>query len=150
MRNPSVCVDANIVINFLIAGPFSDKATILIKHWSRTRTRLIVPTLFDYEVVSALRRAVHLKQINRADGEFAYQRFLHIPVSRQHNNLVLDLSREMAERFNSSRIYDASYLAVAHLHSCDMWTADRRLYNSVHEKLQWVRWIDEVAPDALP
>jgi predicted nucleic acid-binding protein len=60
---------------------------------------------------------------------------------------VLDLSREIAERFNHSRIYDACYLAIAHLHSCDMWTADRRLYNAVHEKLRWVRWIDEVASD---
>jgi predicted nucleic acid-binding protein len=147
MRNPSVCVDANIVINFLIAGPFHGQATMLLKRWNQTRTRLIVPALFHYEVVSALRRAVHLKQTDREEGEDAYQRFLRIPVSRQHNNRVLDLSREMAERFNSSRIYDASYLAVAHLHSCDMWTADRRLYNTVHEKLQWIRWIDDVALD---
>src|SRR5690606_38438608 len=83
MRKPSVCVDANIVINLLISGPFHQQATILMERWGQTRTRLVVPLLFDYEVVSALRRAAHLKQICRAASNLAYQRYLRIPFSRQ-------------------------------------------------------------------
>lgn len=144
MKKPSVCVDANIVINALIAGPFRKQATLLMERWSQIDTRLVVPILFDYEVVSALRRAVHLKQIARVDGEYAYQRFLRIPVSRYHNARLLNLSWEMANRYDRSRVYDASYLAVAHMYNCELWTADRPLYNTVHNKLSWVRWIEEV------
>ena len=144
MRKPSVCVDANIVINALIAGPFRDRATLLMERWSQNSTTLIVPTLFDYEVVSALRRAVHQKQIGKTDGEDAYQRFLRIPFSRKHNSRLLNLSWEMANRHDRSRIYDTSYLAVAHLFGCELWTADGRLYNAVHQKLPWVRWIEEI------
>jgi predicted nucleic acid-binding protein len=143
MKKRLVCVDANVIFNALVSGPYRVQAVLLLEHWNQANTKLIVPTLFDYEVVSALRRAVHLKQISRTAGEDAYQQYLRIPIGRRHSSRLLNLSWEMAIRFERSRIYDASYLAVAHLYGCELWTAAKRLYNAVHDKLSWVRWIEE-------
>jgi predicted nucleic acid-binding protein len=145
MKKPLVCVDANVVINALTVGPFYTQASLLLMRLSQADFQLTVPTLFDYEVVSALRRAVHLKTLSVQAGENAYQRYLSIPIRRQHNRRLLNLSWEFANRYERSRIYDASYLAVAHLYNCELWTADKRLYNAVHSRLTWVRWIEEVS-----
>lgn len=62
-----------------------------------------------------------------------------------HCKRAMDLTiRGEQVKKNRIQIYDASYLAVAHLYDCELWTADGRLYNAVHSKLPWVRWIEEV------
>jgi predicted nucleic acid-binding protein len=52
---------------------------------------------------------------------------------------------DIAGRFNSPRAYDARYLATADLLGCELWTADRRLYNAVRKDLSWVRYVGAAA-----
>ena len=49
---------------------------------------------------------------------------------------------QIAHQFNLLATYDAHYLALAHIEGCECWTADKRLWNVVKEKLTWVRLLD--------
>jgi predicted nucleic acid-binding protein len=46
---------------------------------------------------------------------------------------------ELASRLGLRTFYDASYLALAEMRNCDLWTANRRLYRTVKGKLDYVR-----------
>jgi len=50
---------------------------------------------------------------------------------------------EMARRLNHPAAYDAHYLALAEMYTCPFWTADERLFNAVHEALNWVHWLGD-------
>ncbi|MBM4457262.1 MAG: type II toxin-antitoxin system VapC family toxin [Chloroflexi bacterium] len=49
----------------------------------------------------------------------------------------------MARRLNHPAAYDAHYLALAEMYTCPFWTADERLFNAVHEALNWVHWLGD-------
>ncbi|MBW2664528.1 MAG: type II toxin-antitoxin system VapC family toxin [Deltaproteobacteria bacterium] len=49
----------------------------------------------------------------------------------------------LARSFTRS-VYDALYLSVAEERNFDFVTGDKRLYNSVKEKLKWVKWIGQM------
>ena len=40
-------------------------------------------------------------------------------------------------------IYDSIYIAIAQIMEAEFWTADKKLYNAVSNKLQFVKWIED-------
>ena len=112
-------------------------------HWNRQGTSLIAPSLLAFEVVSTLRRLVYLKEITPDEGMEAFQRFLALDIHLSDQPAVLTLAWEFARRFNRPRACDTAYLAVARLNGCELWTADKRLYDTVKKLLPWVRYVEE-------
>ncbi|MGI6518477.1 MAG: type II toxin-antitoxin system VapC family toxin [Bacillota bacterium] len=51
-----VCVDASLVVKWLVDEPDSHRALALLEEWIVQGTRLIAPSLLDYEVGSVLRK----------------------------------------------------------------------------------------------
>lgn len=129
------------MIRTFIPGAFSERAMALLARWQEEEVALIAPALFAFEVTSTLRRLVYLEQITPARGDKAFQAFLRLPVRLSHRRALFPLAWELAQELDRPRAYDATYLALAQLQECDFWTADKRLYNVVHERLPWVRWI---------
>ena len=50
----------------------------------------------------------------------------------------------MASELGLTSTYDAVYLALAESEGCEVWTADRRLYLAVRERLNYVRSVGEM------
>ena len=50
---------------------------------------------------------------------------------------------EISHRFGLHAAYDAHYLALAEHEKCEYWTADTRLWNTVADKLPWVRRLSD-------
>jgi predicted nucleic acid-binding protein len=143
LTSSSVCVDASLVVNWLIAGPYSNEAARLLHIWQLNEVELVAPSLIVFEVTSTLRRSVYLKQIPFPQGDAAFETFLKLPVRTSPLREVVQLSWQLSKRLNLPRAYDSAYLAVAQLNRCEFWTADRRLYNAAHPTFPWVRWIEE-------
>jgi predicted nucleic acid-binding protein len=139
--NSVVCLDASVVIWALTPSPLSDKAAAVLAHSQKEKTSLVAPTLLAFEVTSTLRRLVYLHELTPKEGEEAFEAFLHLPVRLSHRRALFPLAWRLAKELNLSRAYDAAYLALAQLRHCDFWTADEKLYNTVKDRLSWVRWI---------
>ena len=54
---------------------------------------------------------------------------------------------ELARYFGLPAAYDAHYLALAEMADCAFWTADKRLFDAVHEELGWVNWLGNYQAD---
>ncbi|MBI3958477.1 MAG: type II toxin-antitoxin system VapC family toxin [Chloroflexi bacterium] len=151
MKNSSlVCIDANLLILALLPFPLSERADALLEECRRHKTALVAPALFAFEVASTLHRLRLLGQITPAAEETAFKHFMAIQVHLSSHPRIFPLARQLALRFHQSRVHQMSYVALAELHGCDLWTADSRLAETVRIELPWVRWIgDFVALDAF-
>jgi len=144
--NSLVCIDANVIVRTLVPGPFTENALALLTSWQSDQVTLIAPAILAFEVTSTLRRLVYLQELTPEEGEEAFEQFLRIPIRLSHRRPLFPLAWKLAKEFNRSRAYDTAYIALAHLANCEFWTADERLYNGVHQKLPWVKWVGMVGP----
>lgn len=151
MKNSSlICIDANLLILALLPFPHSDRADALLEACRRNRIALVAPALFAFEVSSTLHRLRLLGQITPEAEELAFKHFLSIQVHLSSHPRIFPLARQLAQRFHQSRTHQMAYVALADLHGCDLWTADRRLVQTVGAELPFVRWVgDFVSQDDI-
>jgi predicted nucleic acid-binding protein len=140
-----VCVDASLVIWALTPSPLSPIARALLARWLEDGVALVAPSLFAFEVTSTLRRLVYHKELTAAEGEEAFEKFLKLPVYLANRRGIYPLAWQLAKELNRARAYDTAYLALAQIAGCELWTADRRLYNAACAKYPWVKWVEDSA-----
>lgn len=141
--NSVVCVDASLILRILVPEPLTEQALALWATWQQGQRAPIAPSLLAFEVTASLRRYVYLKRITPVQGEHAFAQFLQMEIQLSQRPALFRLAWELAKAFNQPRAYDTTYLALAQLHHCDFWTADRKLYNAVHTQLPWVKWVGD-------
>jgi predicted nucleic acid-binding protein len=141
-----VCVDASIFLGLVLNDHRRPLAERLWTRWIEEGRRLVAPPLFRVEVCSVLRFC-------NWKGEIAYETALALLTAGLRSPVeVWDAGEalhtrafELAARFGHSRAYDAHYLAVAELSGGELWTADKRLVNSVAGQFSWVHALEEAA-----
>jgi predicted nucleic acid-binding protein len=108
---------------------------------------LFAPQLFEYEVATAVRKAVLAGWMTTPAAVEALREILALQVECVPSNPELHESAlYWADRLGHSRIYDAQYLALAEQMRVPLWTADKRLVNGAHQAgATWVHWIGEPA-----
>jgi len=144
----SACVDANIIIKLVVEEADSDQADALWESWIRNDVQVISPSLLCYETTAVLRKKVYRNQLSESIAEKALSAALNL-LDQQVSLVVstVELHRrawKLAHRLNRPTAYDAHYLALAETESCEFWTADERLYNSVKEKFPFIRWLGDL------
>jgi predicted nucleic acid-binding protein len=133
-------VDASVILSAFFPDEDQLQAQALIREHVMGRVELVAPTLLLYEVTNAVVQARRRGRITDEQAEKILSAFEGLgitlrPVTWQQ---VLPL----ALRFDRSA-YDAAYLALAKISEQPLVTADRRLYNAVHERLDWVQWMGD-------
>jgi len=121
-----VCIDASLALKWVLPEIYTDKAQELLRNWITKGYALIAPTLFIFEVTSALRNKVYRQIITQEEGFSALNQI-------RHGRIEL-----------ITTAYDAFYLALAKEESCELWTADKNLVKILkRHKIRWAKWIGE-------
>ena len=149
MPNSTICVDARLIVRFLVPGQFTAEARANLEIWRQAGMSLLAPILLEYEVSAALRRMFYQKTIAPLEGDRAFSVFEGMNINLSNDKTPHRRAWQLAKRFNQSRTYDMSYVALAELNDCPFWMTDERLYNSVRHQLKWVHWIGEWASITL-
>ncbi len=138
LRHELVVIDAGVVFRALVPNPQQAALQQQIDRWRKAGVRLQAPTLWLYEITSALSKSVHFGQLSEGEARPALQLVqvfdieLHMP-----NAAMVQMAFEWALRLQRANAYDCFYLALAQELQCTMWTVDRRLRNAVGE--DWVQ-----------
>lgn len=137
---PERCVDASIAIKWVIKGErWRKKARRFLQDSLASGITLIAPPLFEYETESVLQGLLQSGLLTVQDADIALARLRLIGVQiTTHPNMV-DRARAIARRFGQPSIYDALYAALAELHNCEFWTADKLFYDAVKTALPFVK-----------
>ncbi len=141
----TIVVDSNIVAALALPLPYSPQAIDQMDFWGRSQEHLIAPMLFEYELMSLIRRSVVHGQLERADMAIVMDRLLNTGlVTIPPTNALHQSALKLAERIGHAKAYDAQYLALASRENAPLWTADRRLVNAANAAgLSWVHWVGD-------
>jgi predicted nucleic acid-binding protein len=140
-----VVIDANIGIALVLNLPYSDLVEQHMAFWRESQVEIVVPSLWWYEVVSSLRKAVIAALLSEQEVLDALEQLSQLGIR------VVEASLEThrralgwAARLKETVAYDAQYLALAEQTGAEFWTADKRLADRAREgNGTWVMWIQE-------
>lgn len=138
-----IVVDAGVILALVFPLPYSGKAAFRLRALKEAQEELYAPSLLEYEVCSALRRAVAQRLLHQdaAAVSVGLIQTLGIrtitPASSLH-----ELALSWASRLRHSKAYDAQYLALAEQMDCHLLTADARLARSA--QAAGAKWIESL------
>jgi predicted nucleic acid-binding protein len=135
------CIDASFIIRLLTSHNVDSLYNVHWQQWQKSNTVIVAPTLIMYEVSNGLYRYQKAGQITQAEAEDLLERALNLGIRFYGDAHLHQEALKMANLYNLSATYDAHYLALAERLQIELWTADRRLFNSVSNSLSWVKLI---------
>ncbi len=140
-----VVVDSNIVIAAVVHVPYTLSARKLVGQWTADDIDLVAPLLWEYEIVSALRKFIYVGHMKLDDAFEAMEQVFSMNVTTISQNIEGNkLALQWADRLGNYTAYDTQYLALAEQLEADFWTADRRLAHLAQQAgASWVHWLGE-------
>ena len=139
----TVCVDASLVLAWLLPEELTAAAYAAKDMLERKGTELIAPSMLALEVPSVLRQSVHRGRVSAKYGDEAFASFQLMDIRVSHPRPLVERAWALGKTLNVGRLYDMYYLALAEIESCELWTADRRLANLAEQHPVAVRWIGD-------
>jgi len=133
-------IDASFAFNLILPGPRQKDCQTLVTQWHRDGYVLCAPTLWLYEITSALCKGVHFGQITRAEGKQTLLLAQKLGVQLfPPDDAQTALAFNWTMRLKRAAAYDSFYLALAKTLRSELWTADKRLVNAAG--VSWVHLI---------
>ena len=144
MSKPLV-IDAGVAFKLILPGTHQAHFRTLMKQWLQAKRALYAPTLWLYEITSALCKTVHFTDLTADEAKQALQlaqklNLQLIPPDEAQTQLAFDWTL----RLKRVAAYDSFYLALAETLSAELWTTDKRLYNAAN-----VPWVHFAGNDEL-
>ncbi len=139
----TVVVDSNIFLAIVLDLPYSQAAANKYREWVSNDKQRIAPTLFEYEVVSILRRYVQSGLLSNTESHRYVDDIAKSGIEIVAPSRALHYaSLSWADKIGQAKTYDAHYLALAEQESAEFWTADKRLANTMQQLgYSWVKSI---------
>lgn len=135
-------IDASVLLSAFFPDEAQAQAQALLHAHASGRERLKAPILVVYEVTNAVWQAERRGRISSAQVDEILQTVAGLGIEL----LSLDWGEllPLARQYNRSA-YDAAYLTLAQRVGEPLVTGDKRLYNAVKGKLEWVTWLADIA-----
>ncbi len=117
-------------------------AVALLEDFVEGKIELVSPTLFSYEILSAINVAINRKRIEEEAGYRALNYIASLGIDLRKFDNLIEPAFYMARRYGLSS-YDCAYMALAEKEKCDFFTGDKKLFNSIKNHLPWIKWIGD-------
>lgn len=141
-----VVTDASFCLSILLNQPLQKASLVVADTLKREGMQMVAPALWAYETTSSICKAVHFQMVTVDEAEQILDLLEALGVqlippdeidNKRAFNLTMQLKRVAA--------YDSYYLALAESLKCDLWTADKKLYQAAqNHDITWVRHVSEV------
>jgi predicted nucleic acid-binding protein len=135
-----VCVDASLVLHFVLPDERDLHTEALWQQWSTTGVSVLGPMLLYAEVTSVLRLRVATGRLTADEGEAAFTAFNALGIAKVDRDDLHIRAWRLAQQFQTRRAYDMMYLALAQIEDLALWTGDERLVNTLGGRDPRVKW----------
>lgn len=147
LPQPLICIDANLLLQLLVEAQWTLQAEALWIQWCNSEARLIAPSLLYYEICNILHQYTRRNELVPEDAQSALEMVTLFNITFYDDVLLHYQAARLARTLQLPATYDAHYLALCEQYGAEFWTADKRLYNSVHDALPWVHLLQEYEAD---
>ncbi|NCR88203.1 MAG: type II toxin-antitoxin system VapC family toxin [Microcystis aeruginosa G11-01] len=142
MTNTFICVDSSFIVRLTTVEPSVTMYSQLWQKWMTEENLVIAPTLLCYEVTSVFHRLKKAGQILETEAQTLLTEVLDLPI-QFHGDIYLHYQAiEISQTLNLPATYDAHYLVLAQRFQANLYTSDKRLFNSVKSSLSWVHLVE--------
>lgn len=135
------CIDASFIIRLIISPSLDSLYRIYWQQWKDSNLEIVAPTLLMYEVSNALYRYQKTGEMTQNETEELLNQAFGLEIKFYGDSRLHQEAFELANCYHLSATYDAHYLALAQRLQVELWTADKRLFNSVSPYISWVKLI---------
>ncbi len=97
--------------------------------------------LLRYEVAATRRKLAYHGSIEAEDGARLLTQILGKSLELVADAALIERSYALSTEYNLPSSYDAQYLAVAERLGCAFWTFDRRLFNTLNQRRDWIHYV---------
>lgn len=136
-----VVVHASLAAMWVVPERYSAAALGLAERWARDGTRILAPCLLLAELTNALYKRVLRREMELATALAALDVALGFSVELCEEPGTPARAIELAHELGQPTTYDCHYLALAERYECELWTGDRRFFNTVAKSVSRVRWV---------
>jgi len=141
--NGCVVVDASLAVKWVLKEPYADEALALASEWAVAGITPVAPGLLFVEATNVLHRRAVLGHISVSEAGRLLNGLLSLGIQIRESPQIHVRAMELAHELGRPAVYDTHYLALADLLQCELWTADKRFFNSVRGRQPRVRWLGE-------
>ena len=141
-----VCVDASVAVKWVLPEEHSREALSFYEDAAASQTEVIAPPHLPVEVANAVWRKVARELITFEEALEALSTFGRFRVGLMIPPDLLVEAVRLAQDAKRPTVYDTTYVALAQLTGCELWTADLTLINALAGRAPWVRSIAAYAP----
>jgi predicted nucleic acid-binding protein len=147
MTDSILVLDASVAVSALFPNPMQECCRELIRTFGDMQP--IVPTLWAYETLSAITKAVHFNLVSTEEGRQYLDDLRLLPIQMiSPDPDLIQSAYNWTLKLNRAAAYDSIYIALAETLACPFWTADKRLIHSLGDALpNSIHWIGELKRD---
>ncbi|MGE5576329.1 MAG: type II toxin-antitoxin system VapC family toxin [Syntrophothermus sp.] len=145
MKERKVCVDASLVVKWLIPEELSEHALGLLRDWRKDRVVLLAPALLMFEVLATIRKHLWRRTLTFSEAQQSVTYLFELPIQVKNDPKILGIAWDLANQLGQPTVYDTSYLALAQMEDCALWTADKKFARVIQERFPNVRALGEQA-----
>ncbi|SFH27782.1 Predicted nucleic acid-binding protein, contains PIN domain [Desulfotomaculum arcticum] len=146
-----ICIDTSVFIKLFFEEEDSFKAKVLMQKVIEDNQIIVLPSFAWAEMGSIFRKKIRTKQVNLQDASEMWNSFTSFPGIEYVNEVsIMDRAWKISCYYDLPTLYDAAFLAVVEEirdrtgQSCEFWTADERLINSLQGKKEYVSFLNEL------
>jgi predicted nucleic acid-binding protein len=136
-----VCVDASFIIRLLTSPDPDSNYDLLWQQWLSEQVKIIAPTLLMYEVSNGIYRYYRAGEITQDEAVELLAKALNLGINLEGDAQLHQEAVMIAVSASLPAVYDAHYLALAQRFSVNLYTCDKRLFNSVKSNFDWVKFV---------
>ena len=136
-------IDASVALKWQFKDEeATGQAITLLRDFAEGKMELISPTLFTYEIISAVNVAIERKRVGDEDGYKAIANITSLGIELKAFHDLIEPTFRMARRYRLSP-YDCAYMALADKEECSLITGDKKLFNACRDRFPRAEWIGD-------
>lgn len=136
-----ICLDASVAVKLLLPEEYSEQARALVAAAAAAKDTIVAPVLLLSEVTNILRQRIRHGELTRERAQALLTVFLALPFSIVSTTDLYRQALATAEDYGIPSGYDAQYVALAQQTGSTLWTADKRLLNTLASTAPFVQSI---------